>query len=177
MMNGIVALHRRQCGRMLRKEWNAARSAGCVGSHIRSSLFTRSFKHFVAARCSIVASGWLVVSDPVENASFMPRVLASSYSFSNSTLLHSWTSLLNILTLPCCVLGTFSIRSGLLAPKIFMAVLPSNYRHIYDSFYQMKQEASVRRTYKKRWLWRSTLVHLRHSAHATRPVMLCYGRI
>ena len=41
-------------------------------------------------------------------------------------------------------------------------------------FYQMKQEASVRRTYKKEMVVaRSTLVHLRHSARAQpRPVML-----
>ncbi|KAJ4982470.1 hypothetical protein NE237_033307 [Protea cynaroides] len=83
--------------------------------------------------------------DPVENASFMPRVLATTRIHSIILpLLNSWTSLLNIVTLPCCALGTSSIQSGLLAPVhsfatndtqgIFMMVLPSNDRHIYDSF-------------------------------------------
>ncbi|XP_066391045.1 LOW QUALITY PROTEIN: cytochrome c biogenesis CcmF N-terminal-like mitochondrial protein 2 [Miscanthus floridulus] len=60
-------------------------------------------------------SGWLVVSGSRRNASFMPRVLATALIHSVILpLLHYWTSLLNILTLPCCVSGTFSIRSGLL---------------------------------------------------------------
>ncbi|KAK1651708.1 hypothetical protein QYE76_069513 [Lolium multiflorum] len=80
--------------------------------------------------------GWWF-RDPVENVSFMPRVLATARIHSVILpLLHFWTSLLNILTLPCCVSGTFSIRSGLLA-RIhssatddtrgrFLLVLPSN---------------------------------------------------
>ncbi|KAK2994013.1 LOW QUALITY PROTEIN: hypothetical protein RJ640_015631 [Escallonia rubra] len=52
-------------------------------------------------------------------------------------LLHSWTSFLNVVTLLCCISGTSSIRSRLLAPVIynefFLAVLPSNDQHIYDS--------------------------------------------
>ena len=129
--------------------------------------------------------------DPVENASFMPRVLATARIHSVILpLLHSWTSLLNILTLPCCVLGTFSIRSGLLAPVHSSATDDTRGRFLWrffllitgismTLFYQMKQEASVRRTYKKEMVVaRSTLVHLRHSARAQpRPVMLCYGRI
>ncbi|GJS10072.1 cytochrome c biogenesis FN [Tanacetum coccineum] len=60
--------------------------------------------------------GWWF-RDPVENASFMPRVLATARIHSVILpLLHSWTSFLNIVTFPCCVSGTFSIRSGLLAP-------------------------------------------------------------
>jgi len=60
--------------------------------------------------------GWWF-RDPVENASFMPRVLATARIHSVILpLLHSWTLLLNIVTFLCCVLGTFSIRSGLLAP-------------------------------------------------------------
>jgi cytochrome c biogenesis factor len=60
--------------------------------------------------------GWWF-RDPVENASFMPRVLATACIHSVILpMMHSWTSFLNILTFPCCVLGTFSIRSGLLAP-------------------------------------------------------------
>ncbi|XP_065874807.1 LOW QUALITY PROTEIN: cytochrome c biogenesis CcmF N-terminal-like mitochondrial protein 2 [Euphorbia lathyris] len=62
-------------------------------------------------------SGWLVVLGSRRNASFMPRVLATARIHSVILpLLHSWTSFLNIVTLPCCVSGTFSIRSGLLAP-------------------------------------------------------------
>ncbi|XP_022853467.1 LOW QUALITY PROTEIN: uncharacterized protein LOC111374931 [Olea europaea var. sylvestris] len=62
-------------------------------------------------------SGWLVVSGSRRNASFMPRVLATACIHSViKPLLHSWTSFLNIVTFPCCVSGTFSIRSGLLAP-------------------------------------------------------------
>ncbi|KAI5017308.1 hypothetical protein ZWY2020_042196 [Hordeum vulgare] len=150
-------------------------SAGCVGSHIRISLFTRSLEHFVGnapalllrsnrrllmllwehAKCFIhngkkdtttlplcwTASTNIVVSnqdhepiqiwiltcrlfltvgislgswwahheldrggwwfrDPIENASFMPRVLATARIHSVFLpLLHSWTLLLNILTL------------------------------------------------------------------------------
>ncbi|KAH0969381.1 hypothetical protein GBA52_028751 [Prunus armeniaca] len=42
----------------------------------------------------------------------------------------------------------------------------------------MKQQASVRRTYKKKEMVvaRSTLVHLRHSARARNPAPLCYRR-
>ncbi|KAI5669221.1 hypothetical protein M9H77_19074 [Catharanthus roseus] len=59
---------------------------------------------------------WIAVRDPVENASFMPRVLATACIHSVILpLLHSWTSFLNIVTFPCCVLGTFSIWSELLA--------------------------------------------------------------
>ncbi|KAF3682646.1 Cytochrome c biogenesis CcmF N-terminal-like mitochondrial protein 2 [Capsicum annuum] len=60
--------------------------------------------------------------DPVENASFMPRVLATARIHSVILPLpHSWTSFLNIITFPCCVSGTFSILSGdnrLMTPKI-----------------------------------------------------------
>ena len=267
------------------KNGTLLRSAGCVGSHIRSLLFTRSFKHFVGGAPALLlrsnrsllmllrrrffafSSLWTgalmdtgreqakrvvhngkkdtttsplcwtagantVVSDqdqepiriwiltcrlfltvgispgswwahhelgrggwwfrdPVENASFMPRVLATARIHSVILpLLHSWTSLLNILTLPCCVSGTFSIRSGLLAPVHSSATDDTRGRFLLrffllitgismTLFYQMKQEASVRRTYKKEMVVaRSTLVHLRHSARAQpRPVMLCYGRI
>ncbi|GFP99826.1 probable cytochrome c biosynthesis protein, partial [Phtheirospermum japonicum] len=48
---------------------------------------------------------------------YKPRVLATACIHSVILpLLHSCTSFLNIVTFPCCVLGTFSIRSGLLAP-------------------------------------------------------------
>jgi cytochrome c biogenesis factor len=124
--------------------------------------------------------------DPVENASFMPWVLATACIHSVILpLLHSWTLFLNIVTFLCCVLGTFSIRSGLLASVHNFAT--DDTRGIFlwwffllmtgismIIFSQMKQQASVRRTYKKEMVVaRSTLVHLRHSARAQpRPVML-----
>jgi hypothetical protein len=120
--------------------------------------------------------GWWF-RDPVENASFMPRVSATACIHSVILpLLHSWTSLLNIVTLPCCVLGTFSIRSGLLAPVHSSATDDTRGRFLWWFFLlitgismilfpQMKQQASVRRTHKKEMVVaRSTLVHLRHSA-------------
>ena len=281
MMNGIVALHSPPMRKdAAEKNGTLLRSAGCVGSHIRSSLFTRSFKHFVGGAPALLlrsnrsllmllrrrffafSSLWTgalvdtgreqakrvvrngkketttsplcwtagantVVSDqdqepiriwiltcrlfltvgispgswwahhelgrggwwfrdPVENASFMPRVLATARIHSVILpLLHSWISLLNILTLPCCVSGTFSIRSGLLAPVHSFATDDTRGIFLWRFFLlmtgismilfsQMKQQASVRRTYKKEMVVaRSTLVHLRHSARAQpRPVML-----
>nr|YP_010838111.1 cytochrome c biogenesis Fn [Apostasia shenzhenica]WGF19846.1 cytochrome c biogenesis Fn [Apostasia shenzhenica] len=129
--------------------------------------------------------GWWF-RDPVENASFMPRVLATARIHSVILpLLHSWTSLLNTLTLPCCVSGTFSIRSGLLAPVHSSATDDTRGRFLLrffllitgismNLFYQMKKQASVRIIYiKERVVARSTLVHLRHSARAQpRPLML-----
>lgn len=129
--------------------------------------------------------GWWF-RDPVENASFMPRVLATACIHSVILpLLHSWTSFLNIVTLPCCVLGTFSIRSGLLAPVHSFATDDTRGIFLWRFFLlmtgismilfsQMKQQASVRRTYKKEMVVaRSTLVHLRHSARAqAHPLML-----
>ena len=129
--------------------------------------------------------GWWF-RDPVENASFMPRVLATARIHSVILpLLHSWTSFLNIVTLPCCVSGTFSIRSGLLAPVHSFATDDTRGIFLWRFFLlmtgismilfsQMKQQASVRRTYKKEMVVaRSTLVHLRHSARAQpRPLML-----
>nr|DAZ87123.1 TPA_asm: cytochrome c biogenesis FN [Cuscuta europaea] len=129
--------------------------------------------------------GWWF-RDPVENASFMPRVLATARIHSVIIpLLHSWTSFLNIVTFPCCVSGTFSIRSGLLAPVHSFATDDTRGIFLWRFFLlmtgismilfsQMKQQASVRRTYKKEMVVaRSTLVLLRHSAHAqARPLML-----
>nr|WOH22558.1 cytochrome c biogenesis FN [Gastrodia javanica] len=131
--------------------------------------------------------GWWF-RDPVENASFMPRVLATARIHSVILpLLHYWTSLLNTLTLPCCVSGTFSIRSGLLAPVHSSATDDTRGRFLwflrFDMltywyillltgismmiFYQMKQQASALRIYNKEMVVaRSTLVHLRHSARA-----------
>nr|UHJ18909.1 cytochrome c maturation subunit FN [Aragoa abietina]UHJ18916.1 cytochrome c maturation subunit FN [Aragoa cleefii] len=129
--------------------------------------------------------GWWF-RDPVENASFMPRVLATACIHSVILpLLHSWTSFLNIVTFPCCVLGTFSIRSGLLAPVHSFATDDTRGIFLWRFFLlmtgismilfsQMKQQASVRRTYKKEMVVaRSTLVHLRHSTRAqARPAIL-----
>nr|UBB40956.1 cytochrome c biogenesis factor N [Chrysojasminum fruticans] len=129
--------------------------------------------------------GWWF-RDPVENASFMPRVLATACIHSViKPLLHSWTSFLNIVTFPCCVSGTFSIRSGLLAPVHSFATDDTRGIFLWRFFLlmtgismilfsQMKQQASVRRTYKKEMVVaRSTLVHLRHSTRAqARPVIL-----
>lgn len=122
--------------------------------------------------------GWWF-RDPVENASFMPRVLATARIHSVILpLLHSWTLLLNIVTFLCCVLGTFSIRSGLLAPVHSFATDDTRGIFLWRFFLlmtgismilfsQMKQQASVRRTYKKEMVVaRSTLVHLRHLARA-----------
>lgn len=124
--------------------------------------------------------------DPVENASFMPWVLATACIHSVILpILHSWTLLLNTLTFLCCVLGTFSIRSGLLASVHSFATDDTRGRFLWwffllitgismNLFYQMKQQASVLRISKKEMVVaRSTLVHLRHSARAqSRPVML-----
>nr|YP_010890496.1 cytochrome c biogenesis FN [Mammillaria huitzilopochtli]WBU13184.1 cytochrome c biogenesis FN [Mammillaria huitzilopochtli] len=129
--------------------------------------------------------GWWF-RDPVENASFMPRVLATARIHSVILpLLHSWTLLLNIVTFLCCVLGTFSIRSGLLAPVHSFATDDTRGIFLWRFFLlmtgismilfsQMKQQASVRRTYKKEMVVaRSTEVHLRHLARAQpRPLML-----
>ncbi|KAI5000717.1 hypothetical protein ZWY2020_010676 [Hordeum vulgare] len=217
MMNGIVALHSPPMQKdAAEKNGALLRSAGCVGCHIRSSLFTRSFKHFVCGAPALLLrsnrsllmllrrhffngkkdtttsplcwttehdgldcdqnqfkfGGWWF-RDPVENASFMPRVLATSRIHSVILpLLHSWTSLLNIFDSSISATddtrGRFLWRFFLLITHISMTL-----------FYQMKQEASVRRTYKKEMVVvRSTLVHLHHSPRAQpRAVMLCYGRI
>nr|WIA66445.1 cytochrome c biogenesis factor N [Apopellia endiviifolia]WIA66486.1 cytochrome c biogenesis factor N [Apopellia endiviifolia]WIA66527.1 cytochrome c biogenesis factor N [Apopellia endiviifolia]WIA66568.1 cytochrome c biogenesis factor N [Apopellia endiviifolia] len=54
--------------------------------------------------------------DPVENASFMPWVLATACIHSVILpKLNDWTSFLNMVTFLCCISGTFSVRSGLLA--------------------------------------------------------------
>lgn len=282
MMNGIVALHSPPMRKDApEKNGTLLRSAGCVGSRIRSELFTLKFKD-VGAKCypallvrsnrsllmllrrrffafsslwsgGLVDTGrelakrvvrnakketttsllswtagantvvsdqdqepiriWILICrcfltvgilpgswwahhelgrggwwfrDPVENASFMPRVLATARIHSVILpILHSWTSFLNIVTFPCCVSGTFSIRSGLLAPVHSFATDDTRGRFLWwffllmtgismILFYQMKQQASVRRTYQKEMVVaRSTLVHLRHSARAQpRPLML-----
>nr|WIA66815.1 cytochrome c biogenesis factor N [Pellia epiphylla] len=59
--------------------------------------------------------GWWF-RDPVENASSMPWVLATARIHSVILpKLNDWTSFLNMVTFLCCISGTFSVRSGLLA--------------------------------------------------------------
>ncbi|KAL8480254.1 hypothetical protein ACS0TY_026977 [Phlomoides rotata] len=101
--------------------------------------------------------GWWF-RDPVENASFMPRVLATACIHSViRPLLHSCISFLNIVTFPCCVSGTFSIRSGLLAPVHSFSTDDTRGIFLWPFFLlmtgismilfsQMKQQASVHRT-------------------------------
>nr|YP_008080938.1 cytochrome c biogenesis FN [Butomus umbellatus]AFY16555.1 cytochrome c biogenesis FN [Butomus umbellatus] len=205
MMNGIVALHSppmRRDGRLLRSAGSQRRSslstlplcwtagANTVVSdqeqeEIRIWILTCRLFLTVGispgswwAHHELGRGGWWF-RDPVENASFMPRVSATARIHSVILpLLHSWTSLLNIVTLPCCVLGTSSIRSGLLAPVHSSATDDTRGRFLWWFFLlitgismilfpQMKQQASVRRTHHKEMVVaRSTLVHLRHSARA-----------
>ncbi|CAN0875463.1 Probable cytochrome c biosynthesis protein, partial [Linum grandiflorum] len=125
----------------------------------------------------------------VENASFMPRILAKACIHSVILpLLHSWTSFLIIVTLPCCVSGTFSIRSGLLVPFHSFAIDDTRGIFLWRFFLlmndismilfsQMKRQTSVRRTYKKRWLWREVLLCTYVTRLACNPATLCYGRI
>ncbi|KAL4201449.1 hypothetical protein AMTRI_Chr02g216130 [Amborella trichopoda] len=124
--------------------------------------------------------------DPIENASFMPRVSAKvRIHLVILPLLYSWTLLLNILTLSCCVSGTSSIRFGLLAPIHNSAIDDTRGIFLWRFFLliigislilfsPMKQQASVCRTYKREMVVaRSTLVHLHNSARVQpRLVML-----
>ncbi|KAI3953328.1 hypothetical protein MKW92_039254 [Papaver armeniacum] len=88
--------------------------------------------------------GWWF-RDPVENASFMPRVLATACIHSVILpLLNSWTLLLNIVTL----LSFHSFATDD-TRTLSLALLPSNDRHIYYLFSHMKQQASFHRTYQK----------------------------
>nr|YP_009731014.1 CcmFn [Epirixanthes elongata]QBB73139.1 CcmFn [Epirixanthes elongata] len=113
--------------------------------------------------------GWWF-RDPVENASFLPWVLATARIHSVSRpLLHSWTSFLHIVTFPCCVSGTFSIRSGLL---VSVHSFPDDTRGLFLwRFFlimtgislillsHMKQ-ASVRKPYKKEMVVARSTCHL-----------------
>ncbi|PHT65505.1 putative cytochrome c biosynthesis protein [Capsicum annuum] len=132
-------------------------------------------------------SGWLVVSGSHRKCFFYASGIShSSYSFIHSTLLHSWTSFLNIVTSPCCVSGTFSIRSGLLAPIRSFATDDTRGIFLWQFFLlmtgismilfsQIKQKVSVRRTYKKKMLVaQSTPVHLRHSARAQKVGIIVF---
>ncbi|KAF6144107.1 hypothetical protein GIB67_013208 [Kingdonia uniflora] len=99
--------------------------------------------------------GWWF-RDPVENASFMPWVLATARIHSVILpLLNSWTSLLNIVTLPCCLLGTFAIRSGVLVSVHSFATDDARGLFLFwfflsltaislSAFYHMKHQASLR---------------------------------
>ncbi|KAL0302744.1 UNVERIFIED_CONTAM: putative cytochrome c biosynthesis protein [Sesamum calycinum] len=128
--------------------------------------------------------GWWF-RDPVKCFFYASGISHSLYSFSNSTPSSFLDLVLYIVTFPCCVSGTFSIRSGLLAPVHSFATDDTRGIFLWQFFLlmtgismilfcQMKQQTSVRRTYKKEMVVaRSTLVHLRHSTRAqARPVIL-----
>nr|AEB39994.1 cytochrome c biogenesis factor N [Funaria hygrometrica] len=94
--------------------------------------------------------------DPVENASFMPWLLATACIHSVILpKLNYWTLFLNMLTFLCCVLGTFFVRSGLLASVHsfatdstrgiflwFFFLLITSISLMF--FFQMKQQSSTR---------------------------------
>ncbi|MCL7047053.1 hypothetical protein MKW94_028973 [Papaver nudicaule] len=104
--------------------------------------------------------GWWF-RDPIENASFIPRVLATACIHSVILpLLNSWTLLLNIITLSSCVLRTSSIRSGLLAFVHSFATNDTRGLFLWRFFLlmtgisiiifsHMKHHASFHRTYQK----------------------------
>ncbi|KAL0298218.1 UNVERIFIED_CONTAM: putative cytochrome c biosynthesis protein [Sesamum calycinum] len=84
--------------------------------------------------------------------------------------------------------GTFSIRSGLLAPVHSFATDDTRGIFLWQFFLlmtgismilfcQMKQQTSVRRTYKKEMLWREVLLCTYVIRLARKPVPLSYGRI
>ena len=115
--------------------------------------------------------------DPVENASPMPRVLATARIHPVIIpKVHFWTLFLNIVTFSRCVSGTSSVRSGLPAPVHSPATDSTRGIFLWRFFLfitgislilfsQMKQRTSVHRTSKKNIVVaRSTLLHLRNSA-------------
>jgi len=115
--------------------------------------------------------------DPVENASPMPRVLATARIHPVIIpKVHFWTLVLNIVTFSRCVSGTSSVRSGLPAPDHSPATDSTRGFFLWRFFLfitgislilfsQMKQRTSVHRTSKKNIVVaRSTLLHLRNSA-------------
>lgn len=93
--------------------------------------------------------------DPVENASFMPWILATACIHSVILpKLNDWTLFLNIVTFLCCILGTFFVRSGLLASVhsfatdstrgIFLWCFFSIITSIsFISFFRMKQQSGT----------------------------------
>nr|YP_010881108.1 cytochrome c biogenesis factor N [Moerckia flotoviana]WIA66610.1 cytochrome c biogenesis factor N [Moerckia flotoviana] len=93
--------------------------------------------------------------DPVENASFMPRVLATACIHSVILpKLNDWTLFLNMVTFLCCISGTLSARPGLLAPVhsfatdstrgIFLWCFSSIITSIsFISFFRMKQQSRL----------------------------------
>ncbi|MCL7035366.1 hypothetical protein MKW94_021511 [Papaver nudicaule] len=166
------------------KNGTLLRSAGCVGSRLlkfkgvgttTSSLCWTADASTMTCRCFLTVGilpgswwahhelgwgGWWF-RDPVENASFMPRVLATACIHSVILpLLNSWTLLLNIITLSSCVLRTFSIRSGLLAFVHSFATNDTQGLFLWRFFLlmtgisiilfsHMKHHASFHRTYQK----------------------------
>ena len=77
--------------------------------------------------------------DPVENASFMPWLVATALIHSLAVtekrgLFKSWTLLLAILAFSLSLLGTFLVRSGVLVSVHAFAADPSRGRFILDLF-------------------------------------------
>ena len=93
--------------------------------------------------------------DPVENASFMPWVLATACIHSVILpKLNDWTLFLNMVTFLCCISGTFFVRSGLLTSVhsfatdstrgIFLWCFFSIITSIsFISFFRMKQQSGT----------------------------------
>ncbi|KAI3848067.1 hypothetical protein MKW92_001769 [Papaver armeniacum] len=187
MLKGIVACHSPPMRNdAAEKNGTLLRSAGCapllrlfVGPPARARWFRPEHEPIriwiLTCRCFLTVGilpgswwahhelgwgGWWF-RDPVENASFMPRVLATACIHSVILpLLNSWTLLLNIVTLLSCVLGTSSIRSGLLASVHSFATKDTRGLFLWRFFLlmtdisiilfsHMKQQASFHRTYQK----------------------------
>ncbi|KAI3933165.1 hypothetical protein MKW92_000712 [Papaver armeniacum] len=168
MLNGIVARHSPPMRNdAAENNGTLLRSARCVGSRLtkfKDVGTTTSSLCILPRSCSahheLGWGGWWF-RDPVENASFMPRVLATACIHSVILpLLNSWTLLLNIITLLSRVLGTSSIRSGLLASVHSFATNDTRGLFLWRFFLLMtgisiipfshiKQQASFHRTYQK----------------------------
>ncbi|KAH9792326.1 cytochrom C asm domain-containing protein [Citrus sinensis] len=220
MMNGIVALHSPPMRKdAAEKNGTLLHSAGCVGSRITSELLTKHVgakcypalllrsnrSPLMLLRRRFFAFSSLCIGALVNMGRAQAKrvVRNGKKDTTNSPL--CWTAGANtvasdqdqepirIWILTCwwfLTVGTFSIRSGLLAPVHSFATDDTRGIFLWRFFLlmtgismilfsQMKQQASVRRTYKKEMVVaRSTLVHLRHSARPQpRPVMLCLERL
>lgn len=114
--------------------------------------------------------------DPVENASSMPRVLATARIHPIiRPKVSFWTFFLNIVTFSRCVSGTSSVRSGLPAPVHSSATDSARGIFLWRFFllitgislillFQMKRRTSIHRTKQKIVVARSSILHLRNSA-------------
>ncbi|KAI3840814.1 hypothetical protein MKW92_034800 [Papaver armeniacum] len=146
MLNGIVARHSPPMRNDApKKNGTLLPFTGCVGS--RLSKFkdvgtTTSSLCWTTARAHWLV--WLVVWDPVENASFMPRVLATA-------CIHSVILPLRILgpSFEYCHSSILCLRNLFNTDSFSRALLPSNDQHIYYSFLPYEATASFHRTYQK----------------------------